>query len=79
MSELGVIAACVFPSSSSTGIIHQLQEAPRHFLPRIIFDTTVNLEVNKGPCRLNNILALAAAESFRESEGSSLLYPLIRL
>lgn len=38
------------------------------FLARTIFDTTVNLEVNKGLHRLNNILALAAAESFARAK-----------
>lgn len=64
MPEVGIIAGRVFWLSPSTGIIHRYKKL-RHFLPRIIFDTTVNLEVNKGLRRLNNIFALAAAESFR--------------
>lgn len=62
--EVGIIVGHVFWLSPSTGIIHRYKKL-RHFLPRIIFDTTVNLEVNKGLRLLNNILALAAAESFR--------------
>lgn len=45
------------------------------FLARIIFDTTVNLEVNKGLYRLNNILAVAAAESLPRAKDP--LYLLI--